>query len=111
MSTNRSPSNSLDKSSVDKFFDYNLNTKYGNSSIDDSSYITSYKRNNPALSKSTNNLNVILGNTQNTQQTFNTGSIYPTLNSLIGLETDAKQTSNTFKYADNSVLKKKKTFV
>jgi hypothetical protein len=109
MSTNRSPSNSLDKSSVDKFFDYNLNTKYGSNSIDDNSYITPYKRNNPILSKSTNNLNVILGdNSQNTQQTFNTGSIYPTLNSFIGLETDSKQTTNTFKYADNSLLKKKK---
>ena len=112
MSSNRSPSNSLDKSSVDKFFDYNLNTEHSTNSIDDNSYVASYKRNNPILSKSANNLNVILGaNPYDTQPTFNTGPTYPTLNSLIGLETDSKQTTNTFKYADNSILKKKKTFV
>jgi hypothetical protein len=109
MSTNRLPANALDKGSVDKFFDYNLNTERPTNSIDDSSYVATYKRDNSTLPKSANNLSIILGtNVTGNHQTFNTGSSYPTLNSFIGLETDSKQVANTLRYADNSVLKKKK---
>lgn len=109
MSSNRTPLTALDKNSVDKFFTYNLNTEQFNAPLDDNSHITTYKRDNPSPSNTTNTLNSFFGDSLgSSHRTFNTNIAYPTLDSFVGLETDSKQSTNTFKYSSNSILKKKK---
>lgn len=112
ISLNKSLVSALDKNSVDKFFTYNLNTEQSTTVINDNSDISNLKHYHTPASELTYNLDSLISDNSNkSYQTFNTHTTYPSLNSFINLETDSKQTPNTFKYGNNSVLKKKKTLV
>jgi hypothetical protein len=105
--TNRLKTTNLDKISVDKFFDYNLNTQFNNTPLTDSSHIDITTSN---INNANNNVNLnFMPNfnvTHNTQYFLNTSNTYPTLKEGLNSETDSKKPSNPIKSSTNLGQKK-----
>jgi hypothetical protein len=104
-STNKFKATNLDKISVDKFFDYNLNTQFTHNSLTDSSHVDITTSN---INGTGSNLNFTpnLDFKSSTQYFLNTTNTYPTLKDSLNSETDSKKPSNPIKSSTYASQKK-----
>jgi hypothetical protein len=112
LSSTKNVSTTLDKNSIDKFLSYNLNYNDSrNNGLNDYSTLSDYNHllhtKNSTL---TNNINNFFSNkpVKHVNLSLTSDTQYPTLNSFLGSETDAKQQTNTINFLPQNFLKKQK---